>query len=207
MLIFFSIHFYILLFPRNTHHLHQSIQNMATAAGRSRCVRCSKETAILKCGGCTQDFCYHHFVDHREELNIQLEEVEVNRDLFRQTLSEQTAEPEKHLLIKQIDQWECDSIEKIRQAAQEARQILLQNTTTTYIKHIEVKLNKLTDQIRQGREENDFVETDLRHWNEQLTELTKELNKPSNISLRHDSKPFVTKLYVEIATGKCVRCS
>jgi uncharacterized FlaG/YvyC family protein len=180
---------------------------MATAVGRSRCATCGKENAILKCGGCTLDFCYNHFGDHRQELNIQLEEVEVNRDLFRQTLSEQTAEPEQHLLIKQIDQWECDSIEKIRQAAQEARQMLLQNATTRDIKHIEVKLNELTNQIRQGREENDFVETDLRHWNEQLTELTKELNKPSNISLRHDSKPFVTKLYVEIATGKCVRCS
>jgi chromosome segregation ATPase len=178
---------------------------MATATGKSRCATCDKGNAILKCGGCTQDFCYNHFGDHRQQLNTQLGEVEVNRDLFRQTLSEQTAEPQKHSLIKQIDQWERDSIKKIRQATEEARQTLLQHTNT-HIKHIEVKLNKLTDQLRQGREENDFVETDLRHWNEQLTQLTNELNKQSNISLRHDSKPFVTKLYVEIAIRKYACC-
>jgi hypothetical protein len=175
---------------------------MATATGRSRCATCGKEKAILKCGGCTQDFCYDHFGDHRQQLKVQLEEVEVNRDLFRQSLTEQTAAPQTHPLIQQIDQWERDSINKIRQTAQEARQLLLQHTNR-HVKQVEVKLNKLTDQLRQGREENDFVETDLRHWNEELIQLTDELKKPSNINLRHDSKPFVTKLYVEIAAGKC----
>ncbi len=105
-------------------------------------------------------------------------------------------------MIQQIDRWERDSINKIRQTAQEARQLLLQHTTR-HVKQMEVKLNKLTDQLRQGREENDFVETDLRHWNEELIQLTDELKKPSNITLRHDSKPFVTKLCVDITTGKC----
>ena len=176
---------------------------MATATGKSRCITCGKEKAILKCGGCSQDFCYNHFGDHRQELYKQLEEVEVNRDLFRQILTEQTAKPQKHPLIQQIDKWERDSIKKIRQTAEEARQILLQHTTG-HIKQIEIKLNKLTNQLKQSREENDFFETDLRQWNEQLTQLTNELNKPSNIALRQDSKPFVTKLYVDIKTGKCV---
>jgi len=176
---------------------------MAAATGRSRCITCGKEKAILKCGGCTQDYCYNHFGDHRQQLSKQLEEVEINRDLFRQTLTEQISKPQKYPMMQQIDQWERDSINKIRQTAEEARQMLLQHTTG-HIKQVEVKLNKLTDQLRQGREENDFVETDLRHWNEQLTQLTNELKKPSNIALRQDSKPFVTKLYVDITTGKCI---
>jgi hypothetical protein len=179
---------------------------VAMATVKSRCAICSKEKAILKCGGCIQDFCYNHFGDHRQQLNQQLEEVEVNRDLFRQTITEQTAESQRHPLINQVDQWERDSIIKIQQTAEEARQILLQHTTE-HVKQIEVKLKQLTDQLRQGREENDFVETDIRRWNQQLTQLTNELNKPSNILLRHDSKPFVTKLYVDIATRKCVCCS
>ena len=179
---------------------------MATGLGKSQCATCGKGNAILKCGGCSKDFCYNHFGDHRQQLNTQLEEVEVNRDLFRQTLSEQAAEPQKHSLIQQISQWERDSIKRIQQAAEKARQTLLQHSST-HIRNIEIKLNKLTDQLRQGREENGFVETDLRYWNKQLTELTEELNKPRNISLRHDSKPFVTKLYVEISSRKFACCS
>ena len=174
---------------------------MATAPSKSQCATCGKGNAILKCGGCSRDFCRQHFGDHRQQLETQLEEVEVNRDLLRQTLSEQAAEPQKHSLIKQIDRWERDSIRRIQQAAEEARQTLLQQTTT-HIRHIEVELNELTDRIRHGRKEEDFIETDLRYWNKQLAELTEELNKPPNISLRHDSKPFVTKLYVEISSRK-----
>jgi len=174
---------------------------MATTTSKSRCATCGKENAILKCGGCSQDFCYNHFGNHRQQLNSQLEEVEINRDLFRQTLSEQTSNPQKHLLIQQIDRWERDSISQIQQTAEEARQIIFQHTTG-HMKQVEVKLDQLTSELRKSREENDFVETDLRAWIERLTQLTNELNRPSNISLRYDSKPFVSKIYVDITTGK-----
>jgi hypothetical protein len=58
--------------------------------------------------------------------------------------------------------------------------------------------------LRQSREENDFVETDLRHWKKQLTQLTQELSKPSNILLQQDSGPLVTKISVDVFTGECV---
>jgi len=176
---------------------------MANAIGRTRCITCGKEKATLKCGGCSQDFCFDHVADHRQELRKQLDDVEVSRDLFRQTLIEQTADSQKHTLIKQIDEWERDSMIKIRQTAEEARQILLQHTTA-HIKQIEVKLNKLTNQLRQQREENDFFETDLCRWKEELARLAEELEKPSNIRLRYDPAPLITKISVEVSDGKYV---
>lgn len=177
---------------------------MATATtNRNLCYTCGKAKGISKCEGCSKIFCYNHFGDHRQELNQQLEEVETNRDIFRQTLTEQTVEPQKHALIQQINEWERDSIIKIRQTAEEARKMLL-TQTTKHITEIEVKLNKLTDQLRQSRQENDFVETDIRHWKEQIIHLTKELTIPSNITLQQDSKPLVTKIYVDVSTGKCI---
>jgi tRNA uridine 5-carbamoylmethylation protein Kti12 len=150
---------------------------MATAIERTRCVTCGKEKATLKCAGCSQDFCFDHVTDHRQELSKQLDEVEVNRDLFRQTLTEQTVKPEEHPLMKQINAWEHDSINKIRQTAEDTRQIIFTHITE-YIKQLEVKLRILTDQLRRARQENDFFEMDLRQWNEQLTQLKKELNGP-----------------------------
>lgn len=179
---------------------------MATATGRTRCVTCGKERSTFKCGGCSQEFCYNHLADHKQYLNKQLDEVEVNRDLFRQTLSEHTSKPEKQTLIKEIDKWEHDSINQIRQTANELRQTVLKHTTG-YIREVETKLNKLTEQLRQSREENDFFETDLRRWNDELTQLTQELTKPSNINLRQDTIPLITKISVDVISGEYVGCS
>ncbi|CAF3766575.1 unnamed protein product [Rotaria sp. Silwood1] len=132
-------------------------------------------------------------------LNKQLDEVEVTRDLFRQALSEHTSESKNHILIQQINDWERDSIEKIQQTADEARKLLLKYTAK-HILDVEIKLNKLTGQLRYSRQENDFIETDLHQWKKQLTQLTDEFNKPSNITIRQDSKALVNKIYVDIST-------
>ena len=176
---------------------------MATALDKNRCVTCGKEKALMKCGGCSQDFCFNHMTDHRQELNERLDEVEVNRDLFRQTLTEQTTDPQKHALIQEINDWERDQIKLIRETAEEARQTLVENTIGN-ITQIEIDLNKLNAELRQSREENDFYETDLRHWNEELTRLTKELVQPSNIHLRQDTKPFISKISVDQISSKCI---
>jgi chromosome segregation ATPase len=176
---------------------------MATAAGRNRCVTCEKVKATSRCGGCLQEFCYNDFGHHRQELNKQLDEVEVTRDLFRQTLTDQTTDPQKHSLIQQINDWERDSIKKIRQTAEEARQTLIKHTIE-HIGKVELDLTKLTDQLRQSREEDDFFETDLLHWNEELTRLTKELAKPSNVNLRQNSTSLINKISVDITSGKCI---
>ena len=141
---------------------------MATAGGKNHCVKCEKVKSTSRCGGCLQEFCHNDIGHHRQELNEQLDEVEVNRDLFRQTLTEQTTDPQKHPLIQQINDWERQSIKIIQQTAEEARQSLVEHNIE-YTRQVEIALNKLTAELRQSREENDFYETNLRHWNEELT--------------------------------------
>lgn len=168
-------------------------------ASKARCVSCGKEKAVMKCGGCSNDFCFNHMTDHRQELSQQLDEIENIRDLFRQSLTEQISKPQKHALLRQIDQWEQESINKIRETAQETRQLLMQHTTK-YFNEMEVKLDKLTRQLRESRQENDFIETDLRQWKQQLKSLEDELQRPSTITVRHDSAPLVTKICVNLSS-------
>ena len=73
------------------------------STSKSRCVVCEKEKSAVRCEGCLQIFCRTHYHNHYEELGRQLDEIEVNRDLFRQSLTEQINTPEKHVLIQQID--------------------------------------------------------------------------------------------------------
>lgn len=174
---------------------------MATDLGKNCCILCKKDKSTLRCGGCLQEYCFNHSLDHRQDLNKQLDEVEKARHLFRQILIQQTIDPEKHLLIQQINDWERESILKIRQTADEARQTLLKYTSS-YVKEIEANLNKLTEQIRQSREDNDFYETDIRYWNDELKRLEKELTKPSNINLRQDNTVLVNKISVGITESK-----
>jgi hypothetical protein len=176
---------------------------MATTTGGGLCVICGKEKRGVKCEGCSQIFCFAHLPVHRQQLSDELTETETNRDIFRQTLNEQTDNPEKHPLIQQINQWENDSIKKIKRTAKECRQLLLQHTTK-HIRRIETKLGDLTDQIRYIRKEDDFNEIDLSQLKQKLANLTKELDQPSNVSIQQDSTSLIENISVALASRKFV---
>lgn len=170
---------------------------MASASGRNRCVTCGKERATSKCAGCAQDFCFNHLVEHRQDLSKQLDELEVDRDTIQQTIIQQTNELKTHPFIKKIDQWEEDSIKKIQKVADEARQLTLRHTAKS-IHHIEAKLNQLTKQLKRSRDEDDITENDLRKWKNEMTQLTEQFTKPSNIDIQESSLPFIHYLQVDV---------
>jgi hypothetical protein len=170
---------------------------MAKATSKEHCVKCGKKRATLKCAGCLRDFCYDHLNDHRQELSQQFDEIEFNRDLFRQTLNEQT----NNSLFKQINQWEKDSIEIIKQTANQCRQILIQHTNNN-INQIEINLSKLTDQLKYTRQENNFNEIDLNQYKDKLKQLRIELNRLHNVSIQQDSTSLVNKISVLVSYGK-----
>jgi hypothetical protein len=176
---------------------------MATATGRARCITCDKEKRTVKCEGCSQLFCFDHLPDHRQQFSAQLDEIEVNRDIFRQTLTEQTVDLKNHSLIKQIDRWEDDSIKQIQQTATQCRQLILQHSSD-HIHQIEINLVNLTDELRLTRQENDFNEIDLRELKQKLTQLTEKLHKTSDISIQRGSGALVNKISVIAPSRKCV---
>ena len=123
---------------------------MATSPAKAQCITCVKEKSTVRCDGCLQSFCINHFNDHRQQLNLQFEEIQVTRDLFRQTLTEHSNKPQNHKLFQEINQWEQDSIRTIKQTAEETRQILQKYTNESFAK-IEIKLNKLTKQLEESQ--------------------------------------------------------
>jgi hypothetical protein len=170
---------------------------MATANIKTLCSSCGKQNGRVTCEGCSKLFCLNDFNGHRQELGTQLDEIEVDRDLFRQMLTENVSKPQNHALMKQIDEWENESIKKIRQAAGEARQILIGHTAKLHTK-LEEKLEMLTNALRQSRQENDFFEPNLNQWREKLVRMKNGLTKPSNVRIQNDSTPLVTKITVDI---------
>ena len=174
-----------------------------TETSRSYCFICEKERVTYKCDGCSKRFCKQHLKDHENELELELDQIQTERNMFRQILSEQIEQPNKHHLIQQINQWEQRSIDKIQQTAEENRQLIFKQMNE-HFENIEVDLNRLTDQIKEIRQESDFNELNLIDLRNKLERLQKKLNHPENISLKqkNSSSSFINRIYVNIEDRK-----
>jgi superoxide dismutase len=118
---------------------------MATSHIQTKCSICNQETCTFICTGCSTAFCFHHLIEHRQTLQTKLNEIQNDFNQFKETIIQQINHPEKRLAIEKIDQWEINSIDKIKQTAKEYRQILI-NYTNTILKQIENKLNDPNEQ-------------------------------------------------------------
>jgi hypothetical protein len=96
----------------------------SSTSTKAPCATCGdKSVGIFKCEGCSQIFCRKHVNEHRDVLSHQLDEIVLEHDTLQQTIAEQNDQGNyRHSLFKQVDQWEKDSIMKIRQIADQARQ-------------------------------------------------------------------------------------
>ena len=90
----------------------------ASVKGKKQCVTCSKSGGIMICDGCRQPFCGKHSVKHRQELTNQLDGRMREHDLIQQELGQSFINCS---LLKQINEWEKESIAKIQVAAKTAR--------------------------------------------------------------------------------------
>lgn len=160
------------------------------------CVACNKGKGIFKCEGCSQIFCPKHSIDHRNDLSKQLEEITITYDIVQQTLIQQTEDPRQHPFLKKIDQWEKESIDKIRHAAEEARNELF-ISTAQHTSEVKQQLQQISNELRQSREENDFSEIDLQQWMKKLEILKNEILNPTTIAIREDSTPLITNIRID----------
>lgn len=179
---------------------------MATAtatAGKAQCFTCGKERSTYYCRGCLNDFCFNHLIEHRRMLSQQLDEIENDRDQFRQTLIDRKENWDKHVLLQEISKWEEDSIHKIREKAKECKKMLIEHSNNCII-DVENKLIKLTEQIRQTRQEDEFNESDLNGLKSKLTKLTEEFIKAPNIVIQEDPISFVHKISVVVLSGNYI---
>ena len=92
---------------------------------------------------------------------------------------------------------EKESTVKIQQKAKELRQELLQ-LTTVHLDGLSKKLRHLSKKLKEGREHDSFVETNLHVWKKALDDLKANLTSPSTFSIsRHDRDPLVQNVVVK----------
>ncbi|CAF1175129.1 unnamed protein product [Adineta steineri] len=168
---------------------------MTMANNKTQCFTCNKNKITYPCEGCSQKFCLMDLTEHRQILNNKLHHITNEYNEFKQRINEQKQNPQNLSLIKKINQWEINSIEKIQQKAQEYRQILIKSSQAC-TNDIEMKFKYLNEHIKQLHSENEFNEINLEYLRKQLMKITQELNNPSNISVQQSSQPFINDISI-----------
>ncbi|CAF1236107.1 unnamed protein product [Adineta steineri] len=168
---------------------------MAMANNKTLCFTCNKEKITYACEGCSKRFCLIHLTEHQQILNEELSHIINDYDQFKQRINEQKQNPQNHSLIKQINQWETNSIKIIQQKAQECITNVIKSSQI-FINDIEMKFNNLSEQIKQIHKENEFNEINLNYLRNQLMKITQELSNPSNMSIQQNSQSFINDISV-----------
>lgn len=149
------------------------------------------------CIGCPDlIYCNTHYKQHRDNLNGQLQLLTDRCNEFHEEIGIQTKRPEVHPLLKTIDEWEKSAIAKIKQTAQETREILLRSLNN-FIPQVKVQLEELRIQIHQSLDDCGFVDTEIQHWTKELTRLKSILKNPSNFTIKENFTEFISKIRLE----------
>ncbi|CAF1337357.1 unnamed protein product [Adineta steineri] len=168
---------------------------MAMANNKTLCFKCNEDKITYPCKGCSNEFCFTDLAEHKQILNDELHIIIHEYNEFKQRINEQKQNPQNDLLMKQINQWETDSIEIIQQKAKDCREAVIK-LLQKFINDIEKKFNDLSEQIKQIHKENEFNEINLSYLTNQLVEITEELNNPSKISVKEDSQSCINEISI-----------
>jgi hypothetical protein len=159
-----------------------------------------KQAGVANCEGCSRVFCTKHFIDHRRSLGELMNGMIGEYNDFKNTIIQEPHYSNIQPLIQKIADWEEESIKKIRGKAAELRIQLLQ-FKTTHVKNISSELQSLAEQIQKSQEQDDFIETDLRCWQEKLDDLKSNLTSSSMIIIhQNDDIPLVHDQSVNLLT-------
>jgi hypothetical protein len=167
-----------------------------TAAKKSQCFTCKNNTGIFICGGCTRAFCKKHANEHRQILGKQMDVVIFEYDQLRQNINEKIDRIYQSSSMKEIDEWERQSIDKISQITKFAREKVKQ-CVIKQTEHIQIAAQELMNKIESACIEDDFLEMDLKIWSDKIKQLKTDLSVSlpiffksiDNDLIRFDSHP------------------
>ncbi|CAF1170532.1 unnamed protein product [Didymodactylos carnosus] len=150
-------------------------------SGLSRkCDICQERQATLSCTGCQQIFCKQDMTQHRQQLSLELDLVmREHNDLDKRIKHKMTGDQSGHRqLLDQINDWEKAALVEIKDTAQQAREQvhLLLDQPAHHLKQI-------ADDIESRMKEEDYVETEIEYWSNQVKKLSKEIEMSDSTSI------------------------
>lgn len=156
----------------------------STGSAKKSCATCHKNGDVFTCRGCRQAFCAQHVDEHREKLAKEVANLAEEHELLRNEINRET---EAQLLLSVVNKWEQESITKISRAAETARIDLQQWIDRNNIE-VKIPFERITNELRSCQEAEDYTETDLKRWIQQLEEYRQKMQKLPILDLMDDDE-------------------
>lgn len=154
----------------------------------------------MSCLGCPNLlYCSVHFKQHRDNLNVDLQQLTDRCNEFREEIDSKRKNSQEYPLLKTIDEWEKASINKIRQLAQQTKEELLRNVDN-FIPQVRDQLETLRTNIHQDPDDCEFVDIDIKNWTQELERLKSLLNNPPDLNIREVPTEFIPKIHLEVGS-------
>ncbi|CAF3388126.1 unnamed protein product [Rotaria socialis] len=157
---------------------------MASGFINKTCMSCNVGLITAMCYECKKTFCTKHFVEHREELSQQMNNICQEHDILCRDLAHEFSTT--HPLLAQINQWEQESTIKIQAAANAAR-IKLQQLLDRSKNSLDASTSKITKELESSRASNNYTEHVIKTWSDRLQELRTLLNHPTPIHIDYEN--------------------
>lgn len=172
-------------------------------ASSNRCSTCQKNPGISFCPGCKAYFCDKDFKAHRGILVRDLDRAGTDRNELQGKIKKvKSLKQPGNLLLTRIDEWQQLTIEKVKQAAQQARQqvVKIMNSKRDEITR---EFQTLTEEIECLKDSESVLEPDLINLKRDLSRLNKDVEQffqPSTIEVnmkQSDQIVWNHMIYVE----------
>lgn len=108
---------------------------------------------------------------------------------------------DQHTLIKEINQWEKISIEKIQQTAQQCRD-QWKNYSNGFLLGLEKKFIYIDQQTKVVRQEDQFSQMDINQLKLKLEKLEEELHQLTNVTIEEQSAALINRIYIPIPLNR-----
>ncbi|CAF1083545.1 unnamed protein product [Didymodactylos carnosus] len=143
------------------------------------CKLCEK--GKYKCQGCHLSCCKRHFDEHRQQLARQFDKIIYEHDVLHELLNSKGSSNNDKTegdLLQKIDNWEVETIQKVEYAARRAREKMKQ-----LMNHPRERIQKefclITNELKQSRQDEDYLEPDFERWYQQLRDLKEQVQSTS----------------------------
>ena len=158
-------------------------------ASASCCSVCPKGAGTCYCPGCNTYFCNRDFRNHRDMLVHKLDELTVDRNELQEKISKTSLQKHSNSsLLSQIDAWQEETIQKVKHAAELARQQALEMLNSKQ-EEMARQFQTLSQEMGHLRETEDVLEQDLSRLKNQIEQLHEGLeNAPQPPTIELNTK-------------------
>ncbi|CAF1245212.1 unnamed protein product [Didymodactylos carnosus] len=170
---------------------------MASSVAK-KCEICQKAVGSHICPGCKILYCKTDFAQHRRKLTDDMEKVTYEHDLIFENYFAASLSNDKSDVMEGIDKWENETIEKVKIAAEQAREKAVKLIND---KRYEGKREFaiISGELCSGKESGDYTELELKRWTEHLKQLKAKMQS-STITLRIQTIDWAN--VIEVGTNK-----